>query len=85
MDVYAALGSFIENNRESLEAWCEENNYDCFSPSLEDLSEEIDRKLEAGWGPTDVYRYMILTEELDPRWSEAVAIRKMRKLNSLYS
>lgn len=46
---------------------------------------QISDRKEAGWSDQDIYRYLSLTEEIDPDIQEEVALRLMRKIAEKYA
>ena len=82
LKITARLSSWSAANKEMIEAWCTVAGYDAYEPEegLRTLFPDIERKLEAGWSPSDIYKFMTYTEELDPRLSEEVALKRMKAL-----
>ena len=84
--VTGMLQKFITKNQTAIEAWADQTGYGPYNPDLygSQTQSDILRKLSSGWSEDDVYAYMVVSEEIDPRVSEDNALRIMRAISKKY-
>ena len=84
--VTGMLQKFITKNQTAIEAWADQTGYGPYNPDLygSQTQSDILRKLSSGWSEDDVYAYMVVSEEIDPRVSEGNALRIMRAISKKY-
>jgi hypothetical protein len=87
-EVRDLIFAFIERNEEAIKEWCEEDGYGSYV-GLADMNSQgfnlhIENFEKEGWSVQDAYKFMIRTEEIDPRLSEERAFELMALISNKY-
>ena len=89
--VRARLEGFIAAHRSDIEEWADDNDYrDYFPEDVDGIFSNgfdffVDKMYDEKWNAEDAYSFLRWSEGVDPRIPEAMALRRMKRIEAKYN